>query len=1018
MDINEIISKSAIQGIIRTTEELEKAYLKIQDIIVSAKELNNTLASAKGFANLNKQVEASAIKQEQLRKAIASAQLQEERLSAFRENEVKKEEARQDRIKRARDKTQKNATGSGDYNPYKELDDQYKAAAVRAQNLGAQLAKLQALFGASPTAAETARLKALANSFEEASKEAAALQAQLAKIDEKVGKYGRNVGNYKSGFNGLQNSINQITREFPAFAVSVQTGILALSNNIPIFFDEIKRTRLEIAALRKEGKEVPSLLKQLMNSVFSWGTALSLGITLLTVFGKEIGEFIKALFKGAKALDYFAERQKMMLEVRRKGFGDAQTEIVNLQNLYRASQNVNLSMDERKKAVDELQRRYPQTFKNLKDEDILVGKAAGAYSNLTNQILATAFASVASAKIAENRLREFDNEEIRIKARIDYMKEEIQIAKLRAQAQNTTAAGAVSGSSNSQGFYAAIAAAEERRAAAGKIIREANRDSAELNARNLKLIQEIDKQVQQYGVTVLGVNSEINEQINTDEIDLKIQRAKNRSDELKATANNAELELEIRLNAAKSLAGALADVARLEAEKELMNAENTAFKITAINEQKNYEIRKGEIESTELILKINQGANAKLAGMLKQGLKEYRDAENARVQAVIDSQNYILELIEDERAARVAKQSELYSQGKISKEQYEKEIRNIEFNARKDSIQEQIDVLDSTIAIQKEGLDFGIYTQKEVSDNERKASRLRIALSQLESDEKISIKEKELEKEREIQAQLQQLYQETFDFARQLVNGAFEKNIQRLEKEKEAATEKKDRDIENVEESLLSEEQKTEQIAIINSQAEAKQKEIDARIAAQKRKQAIADKAAALAQIAINTAVAVTTTLKSTGIFGLPLTSILIAFGALQAATVLATPIPEFRHGGTMKHDGIAKFGEVGQELRLNPDGSTELTPASTSFGFVEKGTQFFSNQETKKILAKPEKFDHAGKSWDIGPLVNEYRNGTKRVEKAISKLSSPSTIITKNGWRTKNQKVTALNNYLKRNLG
>src|SRR6185437_1434886 len=121
-----------------------------------------------------------------------------------------------------------------------------------------------------------------------------------------------------------------------------------------------------------------------------------------------------------KAMDRFALAQKDYNEVRRNGFKDAQTELINMQNLYRASQNTSLAYSERKKAVDELQKQYPQTLANLKDEDILAGKAGDAYKYLTQQILATAMTSALSSKIAENRLRDFDNEEKRVKARIEY----------------------------------------------------------------------------------------------------------------------------------------------------------------------------------------------------------------------------------------------------------------------------------------------------------------------------------------------------------------------------------------------------------------------------------------------------------------------------------------------------------------------------------------------------------------------------------------------------------------------
>ena len=54
-------------------------------------------------------------------------------------------------------------------------------------------------------------------------------------VNTTMGKYQQRVGAYGGQFNSLGNSINQLTREMPAFTYSVQTGFMALSNNIPIF---------------------------------------------------------------------------------------------------------------------------------------------------------------------------------------------------------------------------------------------------------------------------------------------------------------------------------------------------------------------------------------------------------------------------------------------------------------------------------------------------------------------------------------------------------------------------------------------------------------------------------------------------------------------------------------------------------------------------------------------------------------------------------------------------------------
>lgn len=138
------------------------------------------------------------------------------------------------------------------------------------------------------------------------------LDTALKMADSHMGVFGRNVGNYKSAFDGLGMSFTQVARELPSLAISMQQFILAISNNLPMVADEIGKAKTEIAQLKAEGKETPSLFRRIAASMFSWQVALSVGITLLTVFGKQIGEWVKALFKGREAIDEFKKRAELL----------------------------------------------------------------------------------------------------------------------------------------------------------------------------------------------------------------------------------------------------------------------------------------------------------------------------------------------------------------------------------------------------------------------------------------------------------------------------------------------------------------------------------------------------------------------------------------------------------------------------------------------------------------------------------------------------------------------------------
>jgi hypothetical protein len=127
-------------------------------------------------------------------------------------------------------------------------------------------------------------------------------QGALKRVDANIGKHQRNVGNYKSSFDGLGFSVAQLSREMPAFANSMQTGFMAISNNIPMLVDEINKLKRANIELSASGKPTVSVFKSLGKAIFGWQTLISIGVTLLTVYGAKIFETIFAISEEEKAL--------------------------------------------------------------------------------------------------------------------------------------------------------------------------------------------------------------------------------------------------------------------------------------------------------------------------------------------------------------------------------------------------------------------------------------------------------------------------------------------------------------------------------------------------------------------------------------------------------------------------------------------------------------------------------------------------------------------------------------------
>lgn len=123
-------------------------------------------------------------------------------------------------------------------------------------------------------------------------------------------------------FNGLHNSIQQMAREMPSLAMGPQTFFMAISNNLPIFTDEIARARNEYNALVAAGGKGVPVWKQILKSLFSWQTALTTGIMLLVMYGDEILDWVSSLFNGEKQLTAAERAQRGLNEaIKENGLG-------------------------------------------------------------------------------------------------------------------------------------------------------------------------------------------------------------------------------------------------------------------------------------------------------------------------------------------------------------------------------------------------------------------------------------------------------------------------------------------------------------------------------------------------------------------------------------------------------------------------------------------------------------------------------------------------------------------------
>ena len=170
------------------------------------------------------------------------------------------------------------------------------------------------------------------------------------------------VPNAQRQLGGLHNSIQQIAREMPSLAMGPQMFFLAISNNLPIFTDELARARKEYDELQKSGKKGTPVWKQVLSSLFSWQTAMATGIMLLVMYGDEIWDWTKDLFSAKKGVDEFNISLKEMTEIEKDGRAQMVRTRFELKSVINEIKNFTGSNEQEKAKVEELNRKYGESF--------------------------------------------------------------------------------------------------------------------------------------------------------------------------------------------------------------------------------------------------------------------------------------------------------------------------------------------------------------------------------------------------------------------------------------------------------------------------------------------------------------------------------------------------------------------------------------------------------------------------------------------------------------------------------
>lgn len=221
-----------------------------------------------------------------------------------------------------------------------------------------------------------------------------------------------------------------------------------------------------------------------------------------------------------------------------------------------------------------------------------------------------------------------------------------------------------------------------------------------------------------------------------------------------------------------------------------------------------------------------------------------------------------------------------------------------------------------------------------------------------------------------------------------LANAILDARIQAIDEEIQAEDEKFNKYLEN---ENLTAEQREE----IQRKQEESRKRLEKKRREEQRKQAIFNKALAIVDVGINTALAIIKSVAASPLTGgQPWASIAAAIGAIQAAAIVAAPIPKYFRGTENHPGGLAEVGERRPEVIQEP-GKDPYIVRKRGILNLPKGTRVIPRLEEydrmmrasatgiiqvsgKKLL----EFQASHRYADSTPLIKAVKENTEAVKR------------------------------------
>ena len=349
---------------------------------------------------------------------------------------------------------------------------------------------------------------------------------------------------------------------------------------------------------------------------------------------------------------------------------------------------------------------------------------------------------------------------------------------------------------------------------------------------------------------------------------------------------------------------------------------------------------KRRTEELEAVRQEEAAINADYDQKQAEELEKFNEKRNKLIQdrysveAEIRDNNLADELlaINKEYAAKIALVGNNEEKRAELQEQYEDRCAEITEKYAVKSAQASIDMYEEMLMNER-------LTEEEHEEIARKLAAARIALEKEvteafknEGQRQVDNDKKALQKKMDAVNKWLQVASDGLNAINDLSQQLFENQITKIDEELEAnqaAGEQEQADIDElVQKKIITEEEGEARKRAAQAETARKEEELERKKMKIKRKQAIFDKANSIAQALISTAMSIATTAGQLGFpAAIPWIAIAGALGAMQVATIAATPLPQYRMGTDYHKGGYAIVGDGGQQEVVSYRNNLWLTP-------------------------------------------------------------------------------------------